>query len=151
MRSFSILFFVIILLTPTIRAMSNNSGDDIPVPLENFQGEILDIDGIVTKGFNLSFNGQTYVSATRGATQIYIPFERIQRVESVNIEDVITKEKESIQFLITLVDGTVIETEVRSRDELTGEASFGKFRLRMDHIRSIEVKAVSDKKPLSSN
>jgi len=119
-------------------AMSNKDPSDIPAPVENFNAIITDIDDVVTEGCQISFDGQTYLTAQRGATDVFIPFEKILKITASNNESVITEESIRLSVEITLRNGNTEYLTVLSRDQITGLASFGPFRLRMDHFRSIE-------------
>ncbi len=131
------LFCILAIVTSSGLAMSGKSGKEIPIPTDNFRAVITDIDGVITEAFNVSFNGQTYITVKRGSTETYIPFERIKQIDLQENESVITEENPLISVSISLVDGSRFEATGQSRDEFTGEAGFGRFRIRMDHVRLI--------------
>lgn len=125
-------------------AMSDKDPSDIPKPQVDFHGRLTDIDNIVTEGAQIAFNGHTFISAKRGATSVYIPFEKIDRLEIRDNEAGITSEQNEIPGNLILTDGTEYELEFQSKDEVTGTASFGQFRIRIDHIRSLKLTSKPD-------
>jgi len=137
MRTFALFTGLFLIFTGMGLSMSDCPKDDIMIPAENFEVEITDIDGVMTKGNNITFECQTYISAKRGSTTIFIPFDRIKEIKMLNTSDVITKKLPVINLQITLTDDSVYESEGTSHQELTGQASFGSFRIRLDHIKSI--------------
>jgi len=119
--------------------MSGMPGDEIPIPVDNFEAIVIDIDGVKTHGKNISFNGKTVAGIMRGATETLIPFEQISRLDFINNEEVITNEAPRVRLTVTLVDGSSFEASAAIRDVITGETSYGSFRLRADHVRSLEI------------
>ncbi|MBN1878926.1 hypothetical protein JW823_02350 [bacterium] len=119
--------------------MSQYNKDDITIPPENYIVEIVDIDGVITRGENVTYDDQTLVSGTRGSTEVFIPFERIQSIDLTNNEDVITRELKDIKVNILLNDGSSLEINGKCHKELTGESDFGRFRIRLDHIRRVSI------------
>jgi len=133
------LFGLIFLASITlVSAMSKSPGEDILVPAENYIIDLTDIDGVVTRGSNVSFEKNLYLSAMRGSTAIFIPFDRIKTIEMLNNHEVITNELPDVDMTITLNDGSTYASKGASHQEITGEAGFGKFRIRLDHIQRIE-------------
>lgn len=125
--------------TLTVAGMSQFNKDDITIPPDNFIVEIEDIDGVIIRGENVTFDEATTVSVRRGSADVYIPFDKIKSVEPVDNENVITRELKEITVRITLKDGSQLETTGKSHNEITGETEFGRFRIRLDHVRRISV------------
>ncbi|HPQ40117.1 MAG TPA: hypothetical protein PLV45_07050 [bacterium] len=138
MKCIGIILALLVLTFMPVQGMSSCPDDDILIPDEDFKVNLTDIDGVVTAGGYVTFECQTYISAKRGATTIFIPFDRIKTIEMQNNNEVITKEMPEIEMIVTLVDGSQYTSKAMSNQEITGQADFGKFRIRMDHIRKIE-------------
>ncbi len=118
-------------------AMTTNSGNDIPIPKDDYWADIEDIDGIITSGQSIAFNGEAYITAERGATIIYVPFERIKEISIFNNEEIITKEMDTMEISMVLTDETQFKAKVHAHDEITGKSNLGHFRIRLDHIRRL--------------
>lgn len=131
------LIALLLVIAPAL-GMSDCPEDDILLPDENYKITLTDIDGVETVGGFVTFECQTYISATRGSTTIFIPFDRIKTIEMQDNDTVITQESPEIDMVITLVDGSQYRSRTMSHQHITGEAEFGKFKIRMDHIRKIE-------------
>ncbi|MBN1295902.1 hypothetical protein JXA80_03915 [bacterium] len=138
MKQVIVTIIVIGMTLGSVFAMSSCPDDEIMIPDENYKVRIIDIDGVETIGSFMTFECRTFVSAKRGATVIFIPFDRIQSIRMKNNSDVITRELPEIEMTVTLTDGSEYESLAVSREEFTGQAGFGQFRIRTDHIRSIE-------------
>lgn len=128
---------ILILSVISVSAMTQYSKDEIAIPHDNFTVEIVDIDGVVTRGNNVTFNNMTVITARKGATDVYIPFQRISNLELIDNENAISNESEDIDMRITLKDGSTFESRGACHHELTGESDFGRFRIRLDRIRSM--------------
>ncbi|MGB3974931.1 MAG: hypothetical protein WBM02_07385 [bacterium] len=126
-----------ILCTVSIYGMSRYEKDDIAIPDENYPVEITDIDGVITNGVNVTFNDMTVVSAKKGSTDVFIPFSKITKIELKDNENVITNKLEDIEMHIFMKDGTLFTSNGMSHYEVTGESSFGRFRIRLDRIRKM--------------
>ncbi len=145
-RLFLVTLMILTVAVPVF-GMSGYGGDDIAIPPDNYIVEIVDIDGVITRGENVTFDEQTYISARRGSTEVFVPFEKIQSISLSENEAVITGEKKEIAVQITLSDGTTVDTTGMSHYEITGESEYGRFRIRLDHVRKmtlIEKKSLPD-------
>jgi hypothetical protein len=129
----------ILVFTVSILGMAQHSKDEITIPHKNFRAIITDIDGVTTEGENITFNDQTVVHARRGSTSVFIPLARLASIEFLANEQVISKELEEIGMRLILKDGSVYETTGLSHHEITGESDFGRFRIRLDRVRRIEL------------
>jgi hypothetical protein len=130
---------ILILSVVSVSAMTQYSKDEIAIPHENFSVEIIDIDGVITRGINVTFNDMTVITARKGAADVYIPFQRISTLELIDNEFAITNESDDIEMRITLKDGSAFESRGMCHHEVTGESDFGRFRIRLDHIRSMTI------------
>lgn len=144
MKRFLMILSLSLVASGLVLAMSGSPGDDIIIPPDNYVVEVTDIDGVVTVGSNVTFEKKTYVSAKRGSTSIFIPFDRIRMIEMLDSNEVITQELPEIDMRITLKDGSVYESTGGSSQEITGEAEFGSFRIRLDHIRKLSFSESAD-------
>ena len=138
MKRLCIVLCLVMVNFGVVFSMSDCPDDDIVVPKENYEVEITDIDGVVTKGANITFECNTFITAKRGATTIFIPFDRIQEITMLDNNQVITKELAEVSMTVVLVDGSSYESKGASHQELTGLAGFGKFRIRLDHVKKIK-------------
>lgn len=138
MKTVCFIIACIIVFSPGIQSMSQKERDEITIPHENFRAVITDIDGVATEGDSITFDDQVVVFAKRGSTTVYIPFERLSSIELIDNENVILKELEEIDMKLVLKDGSEFTTMGRSHHEITGKTQFGRFRIRLDRVRSIE-------------
>ena len=139
---FTILTAILLSISTLMLAMSMKSDAEIPVPPEDFSATIVDVDGIMTKGSKIAFDGETFLHGFKGSTEVFIPFERIKNIQLSDNAQVITLEKLEINLHIQLTDSSEFDLHVRSASEITGEASFGTFKIRVDHVKSIEITAL---------
>lgn len=137
-KTWVILIMVFSMVTGLGLAMSDCPDDDIVVPKENFKIEFTDIDGVKTIGASIAFECKTFFTAKRGAATIFIPFEQIREITMLNNNEVVTKELPEVSMKVVMIDGTEYESKGNSNQELTGLAGFGKFRIRLDHIKNIK-------------
>lgn len=137
MKGKLIVIAFLILCVVFTSGMSKYEKDEIAIPDEKFSVEIIDIDGVVTNGVNVTFNDTTFISAQRGSTDVYIPFRKISKIELKDNENVITNKLENIEMFISLKEGTVFTSHGMSHHAITGESDFGRFRIRLDRIRKI--------------
>ncbi|MBN1552203.1 hypothetical protein JW979_12085, partial [bacterium] len=72
------------------------------------------------------------------ATEIFIPFERIDHIEITDNNSAISAELPWVSLHITLNDQTDLEMSVKSDYEVTGKTSYGQFRVRIDHVKTID-------------
>jgi hypothetical protein len=146
----SIMSILLIFVTISLCfGMSDKDPSEIPTPPADFHGVLIDIDQVTTQGSHISFNGHTFLTARRGSTEVYIPFEKIHHLELSGNESVITGEKNRIHARVVLRDDSVHEVTLRSDDTFTGEASFGPFRIRADHLLSLNITALKETDPVN--
>jgi len=143
------LVWLILITVPYCYAMSDKDPSEIPKPQVDFHGILIDIDQVTTEGTHISFNGHTFLSARRGSTEVYIPFEKISILELPGNETVITKEKNRINVHVVLTDDVVHDVSIRSDDAFTGEAAFGPFRIRADHLTSLKITQSNGSDPVN--
>jgi hypothetical protein len=132
MKSAAIIIVAVMTGWIPIYGMATPPKDEIPIPQENFHARIIDTDNIETPGEEIAIDSRTYFAAKRGESDVYIPFERIKSIKLNNAED------SKVIFEITLMDGTSSELTADARKELTGKASFGQFKLKLGHLKSLE-------------
>ena len=118
-----------------LAAMTSSPKDEIPLPEENFSGQIVDLDDVITEGTHLSINGFTYLSGRIGSTDAFIPLERIKQMR------VTEKTDDQLRLNVELIDGSNVEMDGDGKDEITGEAAFGQFRIRLRHLKSLVIQS----------
>ncbi len=129
MRTFFIHIWGLCIVVFSISAMEMNSNERVPEPSENFHITVIDIDDMPFDGTQVSFNGQTYIKGNRGTAEVYVPFERIDRMETLN------RMGEKVEVKLFLINGESYTITCESDDEFTGHTSFGEFRLSLQHIK----------------
>lgn len=121
------------LVCKTAVTMTTPPKDEIPIPNLNFTGRIVDSDNIVTDGTHISIQGFTYLAGRIGSTDAYIPLERIKMLTIESNSD------EKIQMKVEMTDGSSVDITGDGDDEITGEASFGQFRVRLKNIKTMQI------------
>jgi hypothetical protein len=116
--------------------LTTRAEDEIPETDQSFSAEIVDVSGARTTGDHVSVEGVTYFSVRRGSTTLFVPFARLQSVESageVEDEDGVDR----IEATFTFQDGTTERGLLKSRETLYGASKLGNFQLRLGELRSI--------------
>ncbi len=131
--------FLLILISIGCQAMSHPDKNKIPVPEKNFHAVVKDMDDVEIQGNHLAIEGYTYIAGKRGSVDVFIPFEKIDRIIPRDNKKVIMQKNTEIPVDIFLKDGTNYSISVKSDAELTGETSFGKFRVPIKHIHAIQI------------
>jgi len=96
-------------------------------------GEVKDSTGVITRLDNIHFGGHTFLSGTMGEAEIRVDLEKAIGVEVEN-------KGEGLTAVIMLKDGQKIVVKVGEDLVLSGEASFGLFRIPLSKISRIKLK-----------
>lgn len=128
-------FLLCILLSASFSlAMSGFKKDnDVPVPADNYRAILLDRAGIVTNGHHFSIEGDTFVRSKMGKVTLFVDFKDLKKVTFSNHDE------KFISAVFTLTNGKEFEGQVNGGLTLFGQADFGKFKVRLRELVSIEV------------
>jgi hypothetical protein len=104
----------------------------IPIPAKSFTATVIDRVGVSTTGENVSIEGNTFVKSIRGRGTIYVDFSDILKIQFGD------SESKELPVTLTLKNGKQLDCLVLGNDILFGFAMFGKFKIQMKEIQSIE-------------
>jgi len=139
-----VLFFLFLsfLFSPfgQIFAMGSSSSEtpDIPIPVKNYQAEILDRSGTKLLGERVSLDGKVYIQGLIGKAEVNIPFEKLR---GIKISSSVTKtDREYSKAEVFTKTGEKIEVLISSNAKIYGDSSFGKFGLYVRDLLQIDFK-----------
>lgn len=115
--------------------MSGRKTDEIPVPDRDFTVTITDRDGVVTRARQASMDGDIFFTTFRGEAKLFVPFEKVERVEFGDQADAM------VPASFVLRDGERLDVRLRANLRCFGETSYGRLTIRLAAIRSLEFAA----------
>jgi len=133
MKNKTFIIFLLVISAYLSLAMSGFKKDnDIPVPANDYKTLLVDRAGIQTSGHHISIDGDTFFRAKMGKVTLFVEFKDLQKVTFTNHEE------KHISAAFLLRDGKKFEGIVNGSVTLFGHADFGKFKVRMREIVSLE-------------
>lgn len=126
--------------------LSTRAEDEIPETDKDVSAEIVDLAQTTTVGERLSIDGTTYFSVLRGKMTVFVPFEKLQSVQSsgqVKSEDGVDR----VEASFTFHDGTTEKGLIKARQVLYGVSKLGNFQLKLRDVRSIRFIGIAPRPP----
>lgn len=123
---------VLIIVWALLTGMSGRSGLEVPIPEAKFNATVIDDQEVSTKCRSVSWEGETYLKATRGKGIVTIAFEKIKKVTYVG-----EGRGGKTDFQVTLRSGEVVAVSLEGEDRFYGTTSFGTFRIKARNIEEI--------------
>ncbi|MBI5344393.1 MAG: hypothetical protein HZB21_06915 [Deltaproteobacteria bacterium] len=124
--------FPAIILWVFTAGMGKAPGPDVPLPEVDFKATIRDDQDIATKVTHASWDGNTYITGTRGKGAVAIAFEKIRKIAGVGTGTGTQKD-----FQITLKNGEVVAVSLDDESKFYGTTSFGTYRISAKNIKEI--------------
>ncbi len=120
------------LLWGVLSAMAPRPGTEVPVPEVNFKATVVDDQDISTKCENVSWEGRTYFTGTRGKGIVTIPFEKVKKVTVVG-----RRGDGRVDFQVMLRSGDIVAVTFDEEARLFGTTDFGTYRILAKNIKEI--------------
>lgn len=139
-------FFVVLtiaLTIPFIMGMGTGSGGvsyKIPTTDRNFDATIVDSQGVSTKVTQISFDGKTYLTGSRGSATVTVPFEKIDSMEVGK-----TEEDKKVSAFISLKAGGTLSIMVEGKTTCYGSADFGNIQIEFKDIKKVVIQGLVPK------
>jgi hypothetical protein len=128
----SALLILLISFWVALSAMAKPPQGEIPMPEINFTATFIDDQEISTKCQQVSWDGKTFLTGTRGKGIVTIPFEKVKRVVFTgNVRD---GKKDS---QVTLKNGEVVAVTFNAEARLYGTTSFGSYMITVKNLKEI--------------
>ncbi|GMR04133.1 MAG: hypothetical protein BMS9Abin23_0022 [Thermodesulfobacteriota bacterium] len=124
------LFFWILLT-----GMGAAPGPEVPIPDIDFRATVTDVQGISTKLANVTWEGKTYFTGSRGKGIVTIGFEKVKKISGTG-----SAEGNKKDFQVTLKNGGVVAISFDKDANFAGATSFGTFRIQAKNIKKIVFK-----------
>ena len=99
-----------------------------------------------TRGDHISVDGVTYFSVLHGKMTIFVPFEKLQSVETLGPPTPIDG-VDRVEASFTFHDGSSEKGYLKARQTLYGAAKLGTFQLKLRDLRSIRFLGVTGASP----
>lgn len=106
---------------------------DVPMPEVDFRATVKDDQDISTKVHHATWDGDTFLSGTRGKGSVTISFEKIKKAAVVAGSTANGK----VDFQITLRSGEVVAVTFSDTANFTGTTNFGTYKIIAKNIKEI--------------
>ena len=126
---------------PGMGALAPKSDAEIPIPDENYSGQVTDKVFVVSKANNMSCGGETFLKAYSGKASVAIPFEKIQKAAFKDSE-----EQGYQDVTLFFWDGQEHAVRVKNILECSGRTELGPMRIRARDLSKIEFDKRREKK-----
>jgi hypothetical protein len=135
---------LLVLVLAGIALAAPNAGAGIEeIDYATWDARVTDGKGVATDLFDFGYaTGVNILMAYRGDAEVEIPWRRIRRIEIGAYVDV----ERRAPCTVTLRNGKTVTLEIDNIEEtrlLKGKADFGDYRIRMAHVRTIELVRLS--------
>jgi hypothetical protein len=128
-------FFIFLFLWPLsaamVFAMGLNGEGEAPPVLEEVSAEVSQVSGAVFKLNQIKIDGKTSFGGQLGASWVEIPFSQVLQAEFASQNQLFT-------VTLSLRDNQTVKLRLKANAQLSGQASFGKYRATLSQLLRIK-------------
>ena len=131
-----LLFLLMLVLTPLLMGMgssgSGGSPGKIPIPAKKFTAIFIDQADVVTKVYDVSIEGGTFIEGKKGEGTFTIAFENIKYLNFLMSEG-------KLQCMINLHDGNSLLLLVNKSQKAYGRTPYGTLQILLSELKKMTI------------
>lgn len=112
--------------------MGKAPSPEVPMPEIDFKSTVRDDQDVATKVSHSSWEGNIFITGTRGKGTVTISFEKIKKIAAVG-----TGSGNRSDFQVTLKNGDVVAVSLDNDAKFLGSTNFGTYRIVAKNIKEI--------------